>query len=170
MSVAGCQQRKVGGDAGDSFGTVSSIVEAVDGADVQRLAELVAAPATAVVTLTITEAAYRLGSDGQLDRTASDVVADLAVLASGSGNPTTPLGRLVLALAARRAAGAGPLAVVCCDNLSNNGTAPAARRAARASTSRPSGVVGCPSPDASSARSAATSGAVESSCPSARSR
>ena len=109
-------------DAGDSFTVVSSIVEAVDGADVQRLAELLAAPATAVVTLTITEAAYRLGSDGQLDRTTSDVVADLALLASGSGHPTTPLGRLVLALAARRAAEAGPLAVVCCDNLSNNGT------------------------------------------------
>ncbi|MDQ0076282.1 mannitol dehydrogenase family protein [Arthrobacter oryzae] len=109
-------------DGGDSFTVVNSIVEAVDGADVQRLAELVAAPATAVVTLTITEAAYRLGADGHLDRTASDVVADLALLASGSGNPTTPLGRLVLALAARRAAGAGPLAVVCCDNLSNNGT------------------------------------------------
>ncbi|MEV7134409.1 mannitol dehydrogenase family protein [Arthrobacter sp. NPDC093128] len=109
-------------DGGDSFTVVSSIVEAVDGADVQRLEGLVAAPATVVVTLTITEAAYGLGADGHLDRTASDVVADLAVLASGSGNPTTPLGRLVLALAARRAAGSGPLAVVCCDNLSNNGT------------------------------------------------
>ena len=109
-------------DDGDSFAVVSSIVEAVDGADVQRLAELVAAPATAVVTLTITEAAYRLRADGQLDSTASDVAADLALLASGSGSPATPLGRLVLALAARRSAGAGPLAVVCCDNLSNNGT------------------------------------------------
>lgn len=108
-------------DSGDSFAVVSSIVEAVDGADVQRLAELVAAPATAVVTLTVTEAAYRLGADGRLDRDAPDVAADLAVLASGSGNPATPLGRLVLALAARRAAGAGPLAVVCCDNLANNG-------------------------------------------------
>ena len=109
-------------DGGDSFAVVSSIVEAVDGADVQRLAELVAAPATAVITLTITEAAYRLRADGQLDRAAPDVAADLALLASGSGSPATPLGRLVLALAARRAAGAGPLAVVCCDNLSNNGT------------------------------------------------
>jgi fructuronate reductase len=109
-------------DSGDSFTAVSSIVEAVDGADVRRLAELVAAPDTAVVTLTITEAAYRLGADGQLDRQAPDVVADLALLASGNGHPTTPLGRLVLALAARRDAGAGPLAVVCCDNLSNNGT------------------------------------------------
>ena len=109
-------------DAGDSFTVVDSIVEAGVGADVQRLAELLAAPATAVVTLTITEAAYRLGADGQLDRKAHDVVGDLALLASGDGQPATPLGRLVLALAARRAAGAGPLAVVCCDNLSNNGT------------------------------------------------
>ena len=53
---------------------------------------------------------------------APDVAADLALLASGSGHPATPLGRLVFALAARRAAGAGPLAVVCCDNLANNGT------------------------------------------------
>ncbi len=109
-------------DGGDSFEVVGSIVEAVDGANVQRLAELVAAPQTAVITLTVTEAAYRLGPDGQLDRGASAVVTDLALLASGSGNPTTPLGRLVFALAARRAAGGGPLAVVCCDNLASNGT------------------------------------------------
>lgn len=109
-------------DSGDSFAVVGSIVEAVDGADVQRLAELMAAPATAIVTLTVTEAAYRLGADGQLDTNSPDVAADLALLASSSGNPTTPLGRLVLALAARRSASAGPIAVVCCDNLANNGT------------------------------------------------
>ena len=112
-------------DAGDSFEVVGSIVAAVDGANVARLAELVAAPATAVITLTITEAAYRLDAHGQLDRTDPDVVADLALLAAGAagaGMPTTPLGRLVFALAARKAAGAGPLAVVCCDNLSNNGS------------------------------------------------
>jgi fructuronate reductase len=109
-------------DSGDSFAVVGSIVEAVDGADVQRLAELVAAPATAMVTLTVTEAAYRLGADGKLDTNASDVAADLGLLTSGSGNPSTPLGRLVFALAARRVAGAGPIAVVCCDNLANNGT------------------------------------------------
>jgi fructuronate reductase len=115
------------GDAGDSFEIVPSIVEAVDGADVGRLAALVAAPGTAVITLTITEAAYRLGADGSLDLAAADVAADLALLASGSGHPATPLGRLVFSLAARRAAGGGPLAVVCCDNLSSNGTV--ARRA-----------------------------------------
>ena len=111
-------------DAGDSFEVIGSIVEAVDGADVGLFVELVAAPLTSVITLTITEAAYRLGADGKLDTQAPDVVADLSVLAggSGSGKPTTPLGRLVLGLAARRDADAGPLAVVCCDNLSNNGT------------------------------------------------
>ncbi|MET1155127.1 mannitol dehydrogenase family protein [Arthrobacter sp.] len=105
----------------DSFSVVSSIVEAVDGANVQRLTQLVAAGSTAVITLTITEAAYALGANGQLDRTAPDVVADLARLDAGTEYPQTPLGRLVFALAARRAAGSGPLAVVCCDNLSNNG-------------------------------------------------
>ena len=108
-------------DTGDSFTVVNSIVEAVDGADVGRLAELVAETTTAVITLTITEAAYGLGADGKLDATAPDIVADLALLDSGSGYPSTPLGRLVLALAARRDAASGPLAVVCCDNLSNNG-------------------------------------------------
>ncbi len=108
-------------DTGDSFTVVGSIVEAVDGADVKRLAELVATPGTAVVTLTITEAAYGLGADGRFDTASPDVATDLALLASGSGTPATPLGRLVLALAARRDAGSGPIAVVCCDNLSNNG-------------------------------------------------
>ena len=107
-------------DTGDSFTVVGSIAEAVDGGDLQRLTELVAASTTALVTLTITEAAYGLGADGKLDITAPDVATDLALLGSG-GRPATPLGRLVLALAARRDAGSGPIAVVCCDNLSNNG-------------------------------------------------
>ncbi|MEJ1115897.1 mannitol dehydrogenase family protein [Paenarthrobacter sp. CCNWLY172] len=95
-------------DAGDSFEVVGSIVEAVDGANVGRLVELVAAPQTAVVTLTITEAAYGLGA------------GDAPLLLSGQ-EPATPLGRLVLGLAARKDADAGPLAVVSCDNLSDNG-------------------------------------------------
>jgi fructuronate reductase len=89
---------------GDDFEVVASIVEAVDGANLQRLKELVAAPETAVVTLTITEAAYALDEWN-----------------GGSLEASTPLGRLVLALAARRDAGAGPIAVVSCDNLAHNG-------------------------------------------------
>ncbi|MBT2553236.1 mannitol dehydrogenase family protein [Arthrobacter sp. ISL-5] len=111
-------------DGGDSFEVITSIVEAADGGDVGRLAELIAARRTAVVTLTVTEAAYGLGSDGHLDSTAPAIAADLRLLAAGSATgrfPATPLGRLVLALAARRGSGAGPLAVVCCDNLAHNG-------------------------------------------------
>lgn len=89
---------------GDHFELVGSIAEAVDGANLQRLKELVASPQTAVITLTITEAAYTRDESG-----------------SGRLASSTPLGRLVLALAARRDAGAGPLAVVCCDNLAHNG-------------------------------------------------
>ena len=118
----------------DSFEVIGSIVEAVDGADVGRLCELVSAKETAVITLTITEAAYGLASDGSFDAGSPVVADDQARLRSGAGpagagseNPTTPLGRLVLALAARRDAGAGPLAVVSCDNLSRNGEV--ARRA-----------------------------------------
>ncbi|WOH19183.1 mannitol dehydrogenase family protein [Paenarthrobacter sp. GOM3] len=92
--------------AGDSFEAIGSIVEAVDGADVGRLAELLAAPTTAVVTLTITEVAYAAIGD------------------------ETPLARLVTALAARKDADAGPIAVVSCDNLAENGTV--ARKAVQA--------------------------------------
>lgn len=95
-------------DSGDSFEVVGSIVEAVDGANVDRLVELLGASQTAVVTLTITEAAYRFGAD------------DVPLLLAGE-KPTTPLGRLVLGLAARRDADGAPLAVVSCDNLSDNG-------------------------------------------------
>lgn len=110
------------GDTSDTFEVIGSIVEAVDGADGGRLTALVAAAPTAVVTLTITEAAYGLGPDGRLDPSAPHVAADLRELRAGAtGRPATPVGRLVRALAERKRAGTGPLAVVCCDNLSNNG-------------------------------------------------
>ncbi|MDE8587523.1 mannitol dehydrogenase family protein [Arthrobacter sp. NQ4] len=116
---------------GDSFEVIGSIVEAVDGANIARLCELVAAKETAIVTLTITEAAYGLAADGTFDAGAPGAADDLRALsaaASGeAGVPGTPLGRLVLALARRRDSGAGPLAVVSCDNLSANGDV--ARRA-----------------------------------------
>lgn len=107
------------GEHGDGFHVVESIVEVHDGADLDRLGALVAAPETAVVTITVTEAAYLLGADGALDARSPQVVAD----AAEGAVPLTMPGRLVRALAARRAAGSGPLAVVSCDNLPANGTA-----------------------------------------------
>ncbi|BCW82635.1 mannitol-1-phosphate 5-dehydrogenase [Arthrobacter sp. NicSoilE8] len=89
---------------GDDFELVASITEAIDGADLQRLMQLVGSPQTAVITLTITEAAYAIDAAN-----------------GGDLESSSALGRLVLALNARRKAGAGPLAVVCCDNLAHNG-------------------------------------------------
>lgn len=117
---------------GDSFEVIGSIAEAVDGADVGRLRELVSAPETVMVTLTITEAAYGLDSNGSFDAGTGAFAGDLEVLkgAVGAGGTlATPLARLVSALAARRDAAAGPIAVVSCDNLSGNGEV--ARRSIR---------------------------------------
>jgi fructuronate reductase len=105
---------------GDAATIVGSITEAVDGADVDRLVELLAAPSTAILTTTITEAGYRLTADGSPDLADEAVLADLAALGDGSA-PATALGRILRGLAARRDAGAGPLAIVPCDNMPDNG-------------------------------------------------
>jgi fructuronate reductase len=106
-------------DSGDTVSVVTSIVEAHDGADIARLVELLAAPSTAVVTITVTEAGYRLTADGTLDVSDGAVAADMAGFASGRAQTT--LGRLLLGLDARRRADAGPIAVVPCDNMPDNG-------------------------------------------------
>lgn len=72
---------------------------------------------TEIVTLTITEKGYCLGSSGQLDLNHPDIRADLE-------NPTKPksaIGYLVEGLKRRRAHDLAPFAVISCDNLSGNG-------------------------------------------------
>lgn len=128
------------GPEGDSYEVITSLSAAYDGADVGRLAELLESRDTAVVTITVTEGAYHLRADSTVDLDAEPVAADLALLSgwwSISGNLQVPLSdgeqaatlpqsmgaRLLVGLDARRRAGAGPLAVVSCDNLSHNGRA-----------------------------------------------
>jgi fructuronate reductase len=117
---------------GDTWQVVESIVEANDGANLARLTELVGAKTTAVITLTITEAAYYVSAEGGLNFQATPVAADLEILrrnwsTGGTGGdaqqiPSTAAARLVVALEARRKAGTGPIALVSCDNLTANGT------------------------------------------------
>lgn len=107
---------------GDRFERVESIVEAHDGADLATLRDLMSQPSTAVITLTVTEAAYYLGADARLDAESPDILDDIAALKSG-GSPLTMPGRVVDGLRARFAADAGPIAMVSCDNLSGNGRA-----------------------------------------------
>jgi fructuronate reductase len=73
-------------------------------------------PAIRVATLTVTEPAYALGPDGELDPNHPGIAHDLA-------NPEKPVstpGWLLAALAQRRAAGAGPISILSCDNLREN--------------------------------------------------
>ncbi len=108
---------------GDRYEVIGAVAEARAADDVDRLRELLAAPTTAAVTITVTEAAYHLGAGLSFDPSVPAVAAELERLRTGSGAPATMAGRLVTGLDARRRADAGPLAVVPCDNLAANGAA-----------------------------------------------
>jgi fructuronate reductase len=136
------------GAQGDRVETIDSIVQAHDGADLGALRTLVSRPSTAVMTLTITEAGYfvsRSGDDFSLKAQEPSVAADLEVLRAANaqlsdvadGVLNTAPARIVVGLAARRAAGAGPLALVSCDNLPRNGRALRAAVLALAEASGP---------------------------------
>ncbi len=102
---------------------------AFPGRDTERVLAAVAAPGTHVVTLTVTEKGYRRTPDGHADLADPDLAADLAALrdevrrprAAATAPARSPVGLLVRALARRAAEDTGPLTVVCCDNLVDNG-------------------------------------------------
>jgi mannitol 2-dehydrogenase len=79
------------------IGSIVTFVHAPPGRD-DALAELVAAPATAILSMTVTEGGY-----------------------AADANPT--FDRLAAALAVRRRRGLGPLTILSCDNLPGNGDA-----------------------------------------------
>jgi fructuronate reductase len=78
---------------------------------------LLADPAVALVTTTVTEKGYCLAGDGTLDMAHPDIVRDLA----GAAVPASVVGWIVAGLAARRAAGIAPFVPMPCDNLASNG-------------------------------------------------
>ncbi len=81
-----------------------------------------AAPDLAVVTVTVTEAGYHARAARRPGPGSPQVAADLEALrASPARRSATAPARLVAGLAARRRAGAGPLAIIPCDNLPANG-------------------------------------------------
>lgn len=105
---------------GDDVMIVDQLSAVHDGADLAALRGYLADPAVAVVTLTITEAGY--GGAGVAGAGSQDDVALVRrSLAGEPVAPRSPLARLLVGLDARRVAGAGPLAVVSCDNLPDNG-------------------------------------------------
>jgi fructuronate reductase len=114
----------------DRFELIGSIVSAIPGDDISAFVETMRSPAVAVVTLTITEAGYRLDARGELDLEDPETAADIPLLRRLVEDPSAPVGdvpstafaRLLLGLNARRIAGAPPVAIVPCDNLPENGT------------------------------------------------
>lgn len=75
-------------------------------------------PQVAIVSLTVTEKGYGLDpASGDLDCSHPDIRHDL----DHPESPRSALGLVVAALARRRAATLPPFAVLCCDNLSENG-------------------------------------------------
>ena len=76
----------------------------------------IADPAIRIVTLTVTEKAYRLDPTGRLQ-----VDDALRAELTGAAAPASIPGLIARGLLARERAGGGPIAVVSCDNLQANG-------------------------------------------------
>ncbi|MDR0285044.1 MAG: mannitol dehydrogenase family protein [Propionibacteriaceae bacterium] len=79
-----------------------------------------ASPEVSLVTSSITEGGYVRDAAGNLDLTR--VAADVAVLRADPAGPVTSApGKFVAGLLARRAAGAGPITFLPCDNVVSSG-------------------------------------------------
>lgn len=107
----------------NEYRVISSIAAAHSGTDVDALLSYLADPQVTVVTTTITEAGYLRDDLGRLDLDDSGVTADVAAIEAGNLHAVrTGPGKLVAGLIERRRAGAGPINLVSCDNLPDNGT------------------------------------------------
>lgn len=98
---------------------IGSIVEYLFAPDdPERVIERLAAPATRIVSLTITEGGYNLDPvTEQFDATTASIRAEL----TPGAVPTTVFGLVVEALARRRERGHAPFTIISCDNIQGNG-------------------------------------------------
>ncbi len=123
------------GAEGDSYEVISSVSHVHPASDFAALVRYFASPELAVVTSTVTEAGYYRAPDGSLDVADAAVAADLTAVREllENGAPsvediaalqvvTSPV-RVMAGLLARRAAGVGPLTILPCDNIPDNGEA-----------------------------------------------
>jgi fructuronate reductase len=108
--------------SGDAYELIGSLAAVHPATDHHRFLTYLAAPATAVITITVTEAGYLRNGQGRLDLDHPAVVADTAALRADPRSPVASLpGKLVAGLLARRAAGSNPITILSCDNLPENG-------------------------------------------------
>jgi fructuronate reductase len=110
------------GPQGNEYRVISSLAATHSGSDVAGLLAYFTDPAVSVVTMTITEAGYARNERGELDAANPDVASDIDEIAAGNlGAVRTAPGKLVAGLVARRDAGAGPITLISCDNVPDNG-------------------------------------------------
>jgi fructuronate reductase/mannitol 2-dehydrogenase len=110
----------VGGGRDASVRVVGSMTRYLYGVRQRdEVLDVLAAPATRLVTLTITGNGYNLSPDGDFRADDPAVLADLRQ----PHRPSTVFGYLVEALDRRRRAGEAPFTVLSCDNVPRNGHA-----------------------------------------------
>ncbi|MBB5369139.1 MULTISPECIES: mannitol dehydrogenase family protein [unclassified Janthinobacterium] len=109
-------ERSAAGDVARVIGCVGEYLYAPD--DPAAVLEKLAAPATRIVSLTITEGGYYVNQGtGEFDASHPDIVYELA-------HPQAPrcsFGYLLAALSLRRQRGLAPFTILSCDNLQHNG-------------------------------------------------
>jgi len=110
---------------GDRFEIINSIAGVHTADDHAAWLGYFADPLVQVVTTTVTEAGYLRGAGGGLGADRPEIRAEVAALRRDLRAPVrTAPARLVAGLAARRSHGeTGPLTIVPCDNLPQNGSA-----------------------------------------------
>jgi D-arabinitol 4-dehydrogenase len=77
-------------------------------------------PSTRIISFTVTEAGYYLDPNNVLDASLPDITDDLAAVQAGQPGSTL-YGALAVMLKARMQQNAGPVTLLCCDNLRHNG-------------------------------------------------
>ncbi len=97
------------------IGAIREVLVAAE--DHRKVFDVLAAPATRFVTMTVTEKGYCLNGSGTLDEAHPGIVHDW----QAPHEARSLVGTLAQALRQRRAAGIAPFVAVCCDNLADNG-------------------------------------------------
>ncbi|NNN09912.1 MAG: mannitol dehydrogenase family protein [Acidimicrobiaceae bacterium] len=113
--------------SGDRCEVMTNLVEVHEGSDTGAIINVFSRLEVVVVTTTVTEAGYRMDLDGTPHVDDVELARDVATLHEALLHDhlegielSTVAGRILLGLAARRRANAGPITLVPCDNLPNN--------------------------------------------------
>jgi fructuronate reductase len=107
---------------GDTFELIGALSAVQAAGDHEAYLDYLSRTEVAMITITVTEAAYLRGADGHLDAGLEVIVSDLEALRADPRTPVASLpARLVAGLVARRSSGAAALTILSCDNLPENG-------------------------------------------------